>query len=49
MEGALFFLNSHACISQRFQNQRHVLHVFFIGLKVNKNIIEVGEYEYIEI
>jgi uncharacterized membrane protein (UPF0127 family) len=49
VEGALFLLNSHACISQCLQNQRHVLDVLFIDLRINKDIIEVGEDEYIEV
>jgi hypothetical protein len=49
MEGALFSLNPHACVAQCLQDQRHVLYVFLIGLRVDEDIIEVGEDEYIEV
>jgi hypothetical protein len=49
MEGALFPLDFYICISQCLQDQRHVLHVLFIDFGINKDIIEVGEDEYIEI
>jgi hypothetical protein len=49
MEGVLFSLDPHACVPQCFQDQCHVLYVFLIGLKVDEDVIEVGENEYIEV
>jgi hypothetical protein len=49
MEGVFFFLDPYACVAQCLQDQRYILYVFLIGLRVDEDIIEVGEDEYIEV
>jgi hypothetical protein len=49
VEDALFPLDSYACIPQYFQDQRYMLYVLLIDFKIDKNIIEIGENEYIEV